>query len=223
MTTTTSTPSTPTVASVMPRGVAATLAAAGPLALAVAVAVLPYSAAAEPDAIPAAAASHPTAMSAVVWLELLATLSLVTGAVIVGGIAARGNALWGRLGAVLTVAGFGAGVLSAFPPDLVAEAATHADTDPAVTAGVLHAMAAHPAAPVAVVLFLAGTFLGLICLGTALLRAGTAPRWAATALILSAPLHIVFTAVASNSVLAGLSWALTGAGMAGATLTHPHH
>ncbi len=46
------------------------------------------------------------------------------------------------------------------------------------------------------------------------------PKWAATALILSQPLHLVFAVIVPNHALDAIAWTLTGIGFAAAALTY---
>jgi hypothetical protein len=85
---------------------------------------------------------------------------------------------------------------------------------PADTAAVLlDDLNALPAVGVAAVIFVAGHILGTILLGAALWRARAVPAWAATAIIVSQPLHLV-AVIVGNQPLDGCAWALTALGFA---------
>jgi uncharacterized membrane protein YdfJ with MMPL/SSD domain len=57
-----------------------------------------------------------------------------------------------------------------------------------------------------------GHILGTVLLGVALWR--TIPVWAALALIVSQPLHLVAAVIVPNHLLDGLAWLLTAVGFA---------
>jgi hypothetical protein len=102
------------------------------------------------------------------------------------------------------------------PSDPAVEAAVRAGLDPATTARVLDAMAAHPSAQVAIGLFVLGHTLGTVLLGAALWKGRVVPVWAALALIVSQPLHLLFAVITPNNALEATAWLLTATGFAAA-------
>uniref|UniRef100_UPI001C68BA41 hypothetical protein n=1 Tax=Pseudonocardia pini TaxID=2758030 RepID=UPI001C68BA41 len=50
---------------------------------------------------------------------------------------------------------------------------------------------------------------------------GAVPRWAAAALIVSQPLHVVFATVVPNPLLDALAWVLTAVGFVAVAATPP--
>ena len=80
----------------------------------------------------------------------------------------------------------------------------------------LEELNASPALTLAVTVFVAGHIVGLILIGIALLRGRTISAWAAWALIVSQPLHVVFAVVVPSNVLDAAAWALTTIGCAAA-------
>jgi hypothetical protein len=188
----------------------------GPLAVAGVRVLLPYRTTDDSRSVAAAVAAHPGAASAVLWLDLVAVLTLLVGVVVVSTVAVRAAPALGTMGAVLAVAGFGALSMGPIPADPTVEGAVRAGLDPATTARVLDAMAAHPSAQVATGLFVLGHILGTVLLGAALWRGRAVPVWAALALIMSQPLHFVFAVITPNSALDATAWLLTAIGFAAA-------
>jgi hypothetical protein len=78
------------------------------------------------------------------------------------------------------------------------------------------ALDAEPLTSVPLAVFVPGHILGAVLLAVALWR--VIPRWAAVALAISQPLHLVFAVVVTNHLLDGVAWLLTGAGLAAAAL-----
>ena len=68
----------------------------------------------------------------------------------------------------------------------------------------------------AAITFVVGHIIGVILLGVALLRGRVIPAWAAWALIVSQPLHVVFAVVIPSNGLDAAAWALTTVGFAAA-------
>ncbi len=98
--------------------------------------------------------------------------------------------------------------------DYLAQAAPTTGTLNSTTAALLDAVNALPATATASIVFVAGHILGGILLGIALWRA--IPAWAAVALAISQPLHLVFAVFIPNHVLDGAAWAVTAVGFAAA-------
>jgi hypothetical protein len=74
-----------------------------------------------------------------------------------------------------------------------------------------------PAVAVATVVFVAGHIMGTVLLGAALWR--VVPRWAAVALAVSQPLHLVFAVIVPNHLLDAAAWTLTAVGFGVAAIT----
>ncbi len=192
----------------------AVIAPIGPLAIAGIRAVLPYRTTEDNAGIVAGVAANASAESTVLWLGLIASLTLVVGVVVVSSVAVRGAPVLGTIGAVLAVAGYSSLFIGVLPPDAAALGAVQAGVDNATTAQILDQMAAHPSAAIALVLFLVGHILGTVLLGIALWKGRMVPVWAALALIVSQPLHLVFAVVVPNGLLDAASWTLTAIGFA---------
>lgn len=196
----------------------AVIAPIGPLAIAGIRAVLPCQTTDDNTGIAAGIAANSSAESAVLWLGLIASLTLVVGLVVVSVVAVRGAPVLGTIGAVLAVAGYSSLFIGVLPPDAAALAAVQAGVDSTTTGRILDEMTAHPSAAVALVLFVAGHILGTVLLGIALWKGRMVPVWAALALIVSQPLHLVFAVVVPNGLLDAAAWTLTAIGFAAAAM-----
>jgi len=183
----------------------------GPLAIAALRWLLPYDTTDDPVTLVARVAAHPGAQAAVLWLSLVALLTLPLGVLVVGAVAVRTRRVLGTVAAVVAWCAF-ATLPFLVTPDQIALAGVDAGLPTPVTAGVLDASAAHPVSAAATVLWVAGHILGLVLLGISLW--GATPRWAAVALIVSQPLHFVFAVIAPNHLLDGLAWLLTAVAFA---------
>jgi hypothetical protein len=194
----------------------------GPLSIGLLRAILPYSDADDPTTIATKISQHRTAESAVGWLALLAFLTLVPGAIAVGQLAARRSPRLGTWGLALTTAGYAClAVIAAV--DFAAVAALEAGVPPSEVASLVEGMNGSPVAVAGTVIYVVGHVAGLILLGVALLRAHVIPAWAAWAIIVSAPLHLIFAVAVPAAVPMALAWLLTAVGfaMAARVLTRP--
>jgi len=213
-TSTTSTPTTPTQATrARWLRAAVVIAPVGPLAIAILRGILPYDTTDDTLTIAEKAAANPMAQSAVVWLTYVALLTLPLGVLIASGLAVRARPMLGGVAAVLSWVGF-TSLFFVVGADQLVLAGSEAGV-PAQTIAAL-GTAAHPSAAVAELVFVAGHILGAVLLGIALWR--VIPRWAAVALIVSQPLHLVFAVVVPNHALDALAWTLTAVGFAAAAV-----
>jgi len=191
------------------RGPLVALAVAGPVAIAALRGVLPYSTADDPATVVARIAAAPGAQSAVLWLSYLALLTLPLGLLIVTRVAVAARRVLGLVGGTIAWLGY----LSLFfmvATDQIPLAGPAAGLTSAQTLAVTDAVAAHPTQAVALALFVAGHILGTVLLGIALWRA--VPWWAALALAVSQPLHLVFAVVLPVPALDVAAWLLTAVG-----------
>jgi hypothetical protein len=199
------------------RSVAAVvIAAAGPLAIAVLRLILPYDTTDDAAATAAKVAAAPAVEGAVLWLTYLALLTLPLGVLIASRQAMRARPALGAVAAVVAWVGFTSLFASVAIGDYLAQGAPTAGTATSTTAALLDAINALPATTTASIVFVAGHILGGILLGVALLRA--IPAWAAVALAVSQPLHLLFAVFIPNHVLDGVAWALTAVGFAAAAI-----
>ncbi|MDD7937754.1 hypothetical protein PHK61_04880 [Actinomycetospora lutea] len=186
----------------------------GPLAVAGLRWLLPYDTTDDPATLVARVAASPGAGTAVLWLSLLALLTLPLGVLVVGAVAARARPVLGTVAAVVAWIGF-ANLAFLVPADLMARAGVAAGLPEGSTAALVAAVAADPVSSLATTLFVLGHVLGTVLLGVALWR--VVPRGVAVALIVSQPLHVVAAVVVPNHTLDGLAWLLTAVGFAAAT------
>ena len=183
----------------------------GPAAVGVLRYVLPYYGATDNAEIVSAATRHPGAESAVLWLGLVAVLTLVPGVIAAARLcrdAAPRLTGW-ALG--LVVPGYlslGALLYS----DQVLWSATRAGTDPATTVKLLDAV--HPTINIGAGVFVLGHVVGTVLLGLALLRSRRIPAWVAWVLVVSQPLHFVTTVFLGSPTVDLLAWSMTAMAMA---------
>lgn len=200
------------------RAAFALLIPAGPLAVAILRAILPYATTDDSAQVVAKVAAHQGTESAVLLLSLVAILTLVPATIAIGLLAARHAPRLGTAGLVLAVAGF-ASLYAPLSVDLAALSAARAGLDPGSATRLLESLQAHPAILIPAILFVIGHILGMVLLGIALWRGGVIPAWAGLALVISQPLHLVFAGIVPNGPLDGLAWGLTAIGFAAAALT----
>ncbi|MDN5749533.1 MAG: hypothetical protein L0H64_13630 [Pseudonocardia sp.] len=191
------------------------LAATGPLAIGAIRAVLPYDTVDDPAAAAERIQAAPAAASTVLWLILLAVLTLPIGLAIACRLAMRVRRVFGTVAAVVAWVGF-LSLFGALGIDYTAPAAASSGLPLDDLVALDAAMTAHPAASLAIGVFVLGHILGAVLLGIALW--GVLPHWAAAGLIVSQPLHFVFVIVWPQHVLDALAWSLTGAAFAAAAL-----
>ncbi len=145
------------------------------------------------------------------WLSLVALLTLPLGVLVVGAIAARARPVLGTVAAVIAWVAF-ANLAFLVGPDQIALAGVEAGLPGTATAALVEASVAHPVSTVATTVWVIGHILGTVLLGVSLWR--TIPVWAALALIVSQPLHLVVAVIVPNHLLDGLAWLLTAVGFA---------
>lgn len=181
----------------------------GPLCVAVIRLELPYYKAKTNLAAVQSVAAHPGRESLVLWLGLVAFLTLLPG--VLGLAAALPASRLRTAGLVLAAAGYLCiGVL--FIEDSLLWSAAHIHADQAQTAALLGAN--HPAVSIATGIFVVGHVLGTVLLGAALLRAQLVPAWAAWVLIVSQPIHFTATVILGSPQVDFVGWSLTAVGMA---------
>jgi hypothetical protein len=112
----------------------------------------------------------------------------------------------GLLVPAFTALFFGAG-------DVTLRVVAGAALDPATKANLYDAAVALGPASVAMLIFVAGHILGTVLIGAALWRARAIPAWAAVALIISQPMHLVFFLFVPIQAMDVASWGLTALGL----------
>jgi len=181
----------------------------GPLAIAGLRWLLPYDTTDDPVTVVAKVASHPTAMTAVLWLGLVALVTLPLGVLVVAAVAVRARPVLGTVAAVLAWLGF-ATLPFLVGPDQIALAGLDAGLPGPVTAALVTAAVAHPVSATATGIWVLGHVVGTVLLGVALWR--VVPVWAALAVVVSQPLHLVVAVIVPNHLVDGLAWLLTAVG-----------
>jgi hypothetical protein len=191
---------------------------AGPLAITVLRAILPYSTTDDAATILTKVAEHQAAERAVSWLTLIAMVTLVPGVIALGLLAARRSPRLGTAGMVLAVAGFSC-LAAVATVDFTALAAMDSGIDRGDATLLLDSLNTDAVLTAGVAVFALGHIVGVILLGVALLRGRAVPAWAAWALIVSQPLHLVFAVIIPSNALDAAAWALTTVGFAAAAVT----
>jgi hypothetical protein len=164
-------------------------------------------------------AAHPVAEGAVIWLTLVALLTLIPGVIALGMLARRHAPRLETAGLVLAFAAFMCLFWSTVAgADNVALGAASIGMSPVLTGSLLDSMDAIPAISLGSSLFVLGHIVGLILLGMALWYGRVVPAWAALAVAISQPLHFVFAVVAPMPALDGVAWGLTAVGFAAAAV-----
>jgi hypothetical protein len=192
------------------RWVAAVILPVGPVAVALLRFLLPYYTADDSATITSKIVGHLDRTSVVLWLSYIAFVTLVPGVYFVGRLARRGAPWLTGIALCLMVPGY----LSL--PWLVSSDALNWS---AGTAGVDQATitkiteVTHGSVDVAGIAFVAGHVLGTIVLGAAMWRSGVGGRWAAAAVAVSQPLHLISVIISSHP-LDLVGWGLQAVGFA---------
>lgn len=199
---------------------AVVIAPIGPVAIGLVRGFLPYDTVDEPATIVAKIASQPAVSNLVLWLAYLALLTLPLGVLIAGRAAIRVRPVFGAVAATVAWLGFLSlfGVGGSETTALVAHDAG-VDLDAVVRLGT--ATEALLVSNVASMVFVVGHIVGGVLLGIALWRA--IPHWAAVALAISQPLHLLFAVFVTNHWADAVAWSLTGVGFAAAAFATLQH
>ncbi|MHA6782892.1 hypothetical protein ACVGOW_18130 [Pseudonocardia saturnea] len=194
-------------------GAAIGVALAGPAAIGVLRGVLPYDTVDEPIVLVEKIMAAPGAQTLVLWLAYLALLTLPLGVAMAGWLAARSRPVLGSIAAVFAWLGF-LSLFAAHGVDATALAAAGAGVPAETVVALETAAGAIPVLALPGTVFVIGHILGAVLLAVAL--RGVIPTWAAVALGVSQPLHLVFVVLLPNHVLDAVAWSLTGVGFAAA-------
>jgi hypothetical protein len=205
----TTTGTTITPGRALPTAVA--IAAIGPLAVAVLRGVLPYDTVDDAATVASKVAAQPGTQAVVLGLTYVALLALPLGVALVSRVAMRARPVLGTGAAVVAWIGF-MSLFATVAFDSIAFAGARAGVPASTLAALGAALDAEPITSVPTTVFVAGHILGVILLAVALWQ--VMPRWAAVALAVSQPLHLVFAVIVPNHVLDALAWALTAVGFA---------
>jgi hypothetical protein len=192
----------------MSRRTALLLLPLGPLCVGFLRLLLPYYTAGDSTASARAVAAHPGRESAVLWLGMLAVLTLVPGIY-----AARSFLPQTRLRAWavgLVVAGYLC-LPALLAGDLILWLGADQGLDPQLTGKLIDAV--HPSYDVSLGIFVVGHVIGTVLLGIACLRSGRLPAGICWALVVSQPLHFLTTVFLGLAWLDLLAWSLTALAM----------
>jgi hypothetical protein len=183
----------------------------GPLAAIVVRATVPASSTASVARTVSDYAAHPGATRAVLIADAFVFL-LVPAAVAAAGLAWRRAPVLALLAAVASFVGWTAIMMLIAQDALVAVAGRSAYAGAQATA-IANAWSSETLVAVWLVAFIAGHIVGTVLLGAALWRARAVPRWAAVAVGIAMPLHLV-TVLADFRVGDVAAWLLLLAGFA---------
>ena len=192
----------------MSRRAALVLLPIGPLSVALLRFLLPYYTAEDNVASAQAVAAHPGRESVVLWLALVAVLTLVPGVVLAAELLPAT-----RLRTVamsLVVPGYLC-LPALVTSDVILWVGAHLRLDPHETGRILDGL--HPSMGVALAIFIVGHVLGTVLLGVAFLRSERIPAVVAWALIVSQPLHFVTTVFLHLAWVDLVAWTLTAVAM----------
>ena len=197
------------------RWLAALVIPVGPAAVAVLRWQLPYTTVDDANDVVAAVTAHPQAQSLVVWLGLIAILTLVPGVLWVGRLTRRHAPRLTAAALLMLVPGYLA--LSWLTAgDLLLWAGTQQAVNADTLTNLYSAM--HPTSAIAGGLFVLGHVMGTIVLGGALWRSRRVPRWAALLTIVSQPLHVVAAVLLASPSLDLLAWGMNTIGFTAAAV-----
>ncbi|MGI9155783.1 MAG: hypothetical protein ACR2FG_04000 [Marmoricola sp.] len=183
----------------------------GPLAVALLRYLMPYSTTDDAATMVSRVYAHPGAQNALLWLGLLAILTLVPGVYAVTALLRPRAPRLAVVAAVLLVPAYLAlGLMIA--SDYLLGAAAQVGLPQADAIRLLGGM--HPTAAVATGIFVVGHVVGTVLLGVACWRTVIVPVVVAVGLTVSQPLHFVAAVVLGSHLLDLVAWGLTALGMA---------
>jgi hypothetical protein len=189
------------------RLLAALILPIGPLAVAGLRYLLPYFSASNPRETAADVLASEGQQSAVLWLGLVATFTLLPGVLAVGRLTRLGAPRLTAAAMLLVVPGYLA-LTYMIGSDLVLWTGARAGLDASRLAEL--AGTVHPTSDIAVGVFVLGHVIGTVLLGLALLRSRTVPTWAAIVTIVAQPLHFVALVIVGSQTLDLVAWAANG-------------
>lgn len=193
------------------RLLAALILPIGPLAVAGLRYVLPYFSASTPREMAADVLAAEGQQSAVIWLGLVATFTLLPGVLAVGRLTRRGAPGITAAAMLLVVPGYLA-LTFILGSDLVLWTGARAGLDESTLTELASTL--HPSSDIAVGVFVLGHVIGTVLLGIALLRARVVPQWVAVMTIVAQPLHFVALVILGMQWLDVVAWAANGVAFA---------
>jgi hypothetical protein len=189
------------------RILAAVILPIGPLAVAGLRYILPYFSATTPRETAADVLAAQGRQSAVLWLGLIATFTLLPGVLAVGRLTRRGAPKLTAAAMLLVVPGYLA-LTYMIGSDLVLWTGARAGLDVSSLTGLAETI--HPTSNIAVAVFVLGHVIGTVLLGLALLKSRTVPSWAAFVTIVAQPLHFVALVILGSPELDLAAWTANG-------------
>ena len=195
----------------------ASLMPVGPAAVAILRFILPYSDTDSNSTAVAKIATHAGTERAVLWLSVVAMLTLVPGAMAAIKLASRRAPRLAAAAGLLLIPGYLA-LPAVMLTDNIGIAATAHAVGPATVARIVSLATSQPTTSLLSVVFVAGHLLGTVILSLALWQSKTIPALAAAGLGASQLLHLA-AALSGNHPLDLIGWGLTSAGLACAAVT----
>ncbi|WP_350274856.1 hypothetical protein [Kribbella sp. HUAS MG21] len=192
------------------RWLAALVLPIGPAAVALLRFLLPYDTTDDVPTITSKVVGNLDRGSLVIWLAYLAFVTLVPAVYFVGRLTRRGTPWLTGIAVCLMVPGY-LSLPTTTSSDVLIWSAGTAGLDQAAIASA--AGATHGSTDLAAAVFVVGHVLGTILLGIAMWRSGIGGRWAAVAVAVSQPLHLI-SVILSNHTLDLVGWGLQAAGFA---------
>ena len=194
------------------RWFAAIMMPIGPLAVAILRYALPYNTTDSPSSAVAKIAAHPTSEHLVLWLTLLAMLTLVPGAYAAVKLASRRAPILAAIAGLLLIPAY----LCLFGVALVDEVGITATkgTVSVATVGTIATLVNDlPTTTIFSAVFVAGHVIGSILLAVALRRSQRVGLAGCLILGISQPIHLI-AAISGDHPLDLLGWGMTAVGMA---------
>jgi hypothetical protein len=196
------------------RVVIAVLLPLGPLFVAVAFALRPFTGSEEPAVIIERILASPRT-DLLLWLGFLAPGLLLLGTVAAGHLARRGAPVLATIATTINALAFGLMSGAVASGDLITVAGGRAGVDPATILTITDAIENSPITGTAMGIWVPGHILGMVLLAVALRRSRVLPRWAAVVLGVSQPIHFLAFVVLDNQYVDALAgWGLTAVGFA---------
>jgi hypothetical protein len=192
------------------RIVAALLLPLGPLAIATIRGVLPYAGASDYTEMLEAIAADPAAMRLVLWMVVLAMLTLLPSMLVACRVAMRRAPVLSTISLGLLVPAF-VGLLLASGDHVLYIAAT-GGYDQATMARFLADLETTVPVEFGIGVYVIGHIIGMVLLGIALWRSGAVPAWAGIAVAVSQPLHLAAVLTGAPSLVDGAFWGLAVVG-----------
>lgn len=189
----------------------------GPAAVAVLRFVLPYDTTDGAATVVAKVATHPNPESLVLWLGLVATLTLIPAVLWVARLTSEKAPGLTVAALLLLVPGY-VSLAWVVARDALLWAGVHRGVDAAVLTRLYSAV--HPASGVAEGLFVVGHVGGTVLLGMAMWRSRAVPRWAAALTLVSQPLHLFAAVIVVSHPLDLVAWSLNAVGFAAAAASY---